>query len=486
VQKTLEKFGLLLSSAPEKTKQVAESEAGKIIGQNPSAGVPLSPGKAVSVIVGVAAKQAQVPNVCDKPLGVAQKALQAAGLSVGPVQPSVKDLTAKTLPTNCQQPAAGQQAAGKSPVSLFLASPKGASGGGVPEVTNEPADTAAKKLQDQGLNTVIIPVLAPLGAAQVGTVVSQKPGQGAQLAKGSTVYLYVSTQPMVAYDDGQNVQLLQYPAGSATGQPKALTAAATGSTDTEPSWSADGTMIAYDSRASAAGSPGAVHVVSVDGSNDRLVPGTGDYHRPVFAPLAGSGLLAFTQILTDASGQRRGALCVVDVPATGTISTPACTAPDPTYILDRPTWAPDGLSIATIAFDPQTNQPVGVRDFTIGIPGTAGWQPSATLTLQGKHPAFAAWSPALAGGPILAFAAGPAILTAASIAGPGKPLATYPGNVQAALAWRADSVIVVGADCTSGAQAMVEYATASPSPVQLSVPGCNPSVQPLPAPPPPG
>jgi beta-lactam-binding protein with PASTA domain len=485
VQKYLEKFGLLLSSAPAKTKQVAASEAGKIVGQNPSPGVRLKAGQAVSVIVGVASKQVQVPNVCDQTLGAAQKALQAAGLSVGPVQPSAKDPNLKTLAKDCQQPAVGQSVAGKTPVSLFLEAP---GGGGVPDVGNQPAAAAAKALQSQGLKTVIIPVLAPLGASQVGSVVAQKPGKGAALAKGSTVYLYVSTQPAVAYDDGTNVQLLTAPAGGA-GQSKALTAAATGTIDTEPSWNADGTLIAYSSRPTAGGA-GTIHVVAADGSDDRTVPGGGDYHRPAFAPLAGSGLLAFTQIVTGTGGGSTGALCVVNVPDTGTIATPVCTAPDPTYLLDRPTWSPDGLSIATVALDPSTSQPAGVRVFTAGTAFIGPWTPAAALSLQGKKPLSLAWSPSLPTGALLAYAAGPAIATTSTPASPGKALPPYAAGVQAALDWRADGVLVIGGlDCSSAPPAMEEELAASttpPTPFPLSVNGCNPSAQPLPAPPPAG
>ncbi len=36
-------------------------------------------------------------------------------------------------------------------------------------------------------------------------MVTQKPGSGAALAKGSTVYLYTSALPRVAYDSGGSV-----------------------------------------------------------------------------------------------------------------------------------------------------------------------------------------------------------------------------------------------------------------------------------------
>ena len=84
VQKLLEHFGLLLTNNPAATKIVAaKNEVGKIISQNPGPGFKLSPGKAVAVVVGVAAKQVPVPDVCGKPLAQSQAALKAAKLTVG-------------------------------------------------------------------------------------------------------------------------------------------------------------------------------------------------------------------------------------------------------------------------------------------------------------------------------------------------------------------------------------------------------------------
>ncbi len=62
--------------------------------------------------------------------------------------------------------------------------------------------------------------------------------------------------------------------------------------------------------------------------------------------------------------------------------------------------------------------------------------------------------------------------------------------MQAALDWRSDGVLVIGGlDCSTGQPAMEEELAASPTPptpFPLTVNGCNPSAQPLPAPPPAG
>ena len=162
MQELLEHLGLLLTNNPAATTIVAaKDEIGKMVSQNPGAGFKLSPGKAVAVVVGVAAKQVPVPSVCGKSLGDAQTALKQGGLTVGPVQPSAADPKAMTLANGCEVPAANQSVAQGSPVSLFLQS---AGANALPSVQNLTAAAAASKLQAAGLKTITIPVLATHGA----------------------------------------------------------------------------------------------------------------------------------------------------------------------------------------------------------------------------------------------------------------------------------------------------------------------------------
>jgi hypothetical protein len=196
-------------------------------------------------------------------------------------------------------------------------------------------------------------------------------------------------------------------------------------------------------------------------------------------------MLAFTEIT---SGATTGALCVIDVtqvpPPPATPPAATCTAPDPTYLLDRPTWDPSGLAIETVALNGSATPPtpVGVRTFASTTAFTGPWtEDSTALTLQGMRPTFIAWSPALQSGALFGYAVGPSLSVSSSAASPGTPLPPYSANVPDAFAWRADGDLVVGGlDCSAGPPAMYQTAsTATATPVALSVSGCDPSVQPL-------
>jgi beta-lactam-binding protein with PASTA domain len=476
VQSLLEKLGLLLTNNPAATKIVAaKDEIGKIVSQNPGPGFKLSPGKAVAVVVGVGAKQVPVPNVCGKSLGDAQKALKGADLSVGPVQPSGADPKTMTLGQGCEVPAANQSVAQGSPVSLFLQS---SGGNAAPSVQNLSAADAASKLQAAGLKTITIPVLAT--TVPVGNVVTQKPGQGASLAKGSTVYLYVSALPRVAYDSGGSVYVSSFGASGPSGSPLRLTSSTAA---IEPSWNADGTELTYVDRTSGSGT---VEIVAADGKSQPRPVATGaDYHRPVFAPLAGSGVIAFTRW----DGGTQSALCFLDTSQAN--ATPSCTTPT-SQLLDRPTWAPNGMSIAVLAETPG-NPPTtaGVIRFTTTTPFSAdatAWQADSAPYLAHPNnptndPTFLAYSPLNGTSFSLAYAQGNSIfLTGDPPTSPGSKVYDY--SVAPAFSWRIDGVLEVGGlDCSTQPPGIVVVAQSGGTSTPLGVNGCDPSVEPLPLPP---
>jgi beta-lactam-binding protein with PASTA domain len=479
VQKFLESHGLLLSNSPVKTKVVqAANQVGKVVGQNPGPGFKMKPGQALGIVVGVAAKQVPVPNVCGKKLGDAQTALKAAGLSTGPVQPSIKDANAMTLATGCEAPSSGSVAQG-TPISLFLQSP---GGGNVPSVANAPADQAAKTLQAAGLKTVTIPVLKTDVAP--GTVVAQRPDSSAKVAKGSTVYLYASAFPRIAYDTGTAIDISSFDLQGPAGAPAALTTA--GSAASEPSWNSDQTELAYVDHSAGGGS---IEVVAADGSSSPQAVAQGsattDYHRPVFAPLAGSTVLAFTEWISGT----QSALCFADISQSPI--QPSCTAPVP-ELLDRPAWSADGTQVDVIADTAGTTPgPEGVLAFTTA-PTTpaaaqaASWQTDGTMYLKrpdsSKDPTFLAWSPAVAGVSQLAYTSGNSIFITSSPTTTGTKL-TDVSTFPPALAWRTDGQLIVGSQSCATAPQPISSVGQTGTLTSLRVNGCNPSVEPLPLPP---
>jgi WD40-like Beta Propeller Repeat len=120
-----------------------------------------------------------------------------------------------------------------------------------------------------------------------------------------------------------------------------------------PSWSSDGRHVTY-ARAPDLGSPSGVFVADVGLPGDSTVradiqvpiAGTHPYDQtyPVFSPVAGSDLIAYSET-TSMRGTPRGEVFVI--PATG--GTPrqvTSTKTTSSYQIAQPSWSPDGRSIA--------------------------------------------------------------------------------------------------------------------------------------------
>ena len=213
-QPALEKVGLLLASTPAQTRVVAGAQVGKVVGQNPSAGVKLKPGSTVSLIVGVAAKPVVVPSVCNLTYTAAVKKLTAAQTDRRPGaavhQGPQRQDPGHRLPGAGRQPVGAGRLAGQ-PVPA-LAGRRRPAGGGRKAARRPPR----ARCRRPGFKTISIPVLAT--GATLGTVVAQQPGKGAAMSKGSTVYLYTATLPRVAYDTGGSIYLSSFGASGPVGQ----------------------------------------------------------------------------------------------------------------------------------------------------------------------------------------------------------------------------------------------------------------------------
>src|SRR6185437_10300336 len=204
----------------------------------------------------------------------AQQALTSSHLTVGQVQPSTATPASVTLPTGCSVPAADstKQVPFGTPVNLFMqgtgGSGSGGGGGGgggggtaVPGLVGMTESAADTTLTGAGLSGTAIQVLSP--SVPAGTVAAQAPAKGATISPGGAVFLYVSTTPRIAYDGGAaaNMSAISMLSGSTTST--LVNGAPNGFANVEPSWSPDGTRIAYVSKQLASPGIGTIHVVNL-------------------------------------------------------------------------------------------------------------------------------------------------------------------------------------------------------------------------------
>ena len=266
-----------------------------------------SPGSAVSFIVGVAAKQATVPRcVQHQPFyGRRQEALNGAEPDRRPcaavrARTRRKDARERLLRRRRRTSRSSRGLAGQPvPAEQRRRAALPAVGG------KSAAAATAARCRPRDSRPITIPVLAT-DAPRVGNVVAQKPGTGRPHAKGSTVYLYTAPAR-----------------GSPTTTAAASTCSSFGSTPGRGSaldWRRHG-------RPSRAGTPTGTQIAFID-RDDRprarstsppptaaqrrisRSPTGADYHRPVFAPLAGSDGCWRSPEWT---GSPRSSLCFLDL-----------------------------------------------------------------------------------------------------------------------------------------------------------------------------
>jgi serine/threonine-protein kinase len=157
-----------------------------VLQQNPPAGQQVPPGSAVSLIVTAAPVNVVVPNIIGLALSLATDAIRASGLQLGVV--GRQQSGAAPPDTVIQQnPAAGQQVAPGTSVSLVLATaPDGVV---VPDVVGLTLAKATKKINLAGLTIGQVQKQPSNGPA--GVVLQQKPVAGERAATGAAVDLVI-------------------------------------------------------------------------------------------------------------------------------------------------------------------------------------------------------------------------------------------------------------------------------------------------------
>jgi beta-lactam-binding protein with PASTA domain/tRNA A-37 threonylcarbamoyl transferase component Bud32 len=160
---------------------------GYVIKTNPTEGNNVPENTVVTLYVSGGPQQVTVPNVVGESSSTAQSTLTGKGLNVKQVaDPSS---TAATGTVTKQSPGANATVSPGSTITISV------SGGAVtvPSVVGDSASTAQQILQGAGFQVNTKTVAGP-SSAQAGDVFQQTPAPNSQVAKGSSVTIYVAAQ----------------------------------------------------------------------------------------------------------------------------------------------------------------------------------------------------------------------------------------------------------------------------------------------------
>ncbi|HEY7952456.1 MAG TPA: Stk1 family PASTA domain-containing Ser/Thr kinase [Solirubrobacteraceae bacterium] len=183
----LARSGLKASATQASSATVA---AGNVISQAPRPGSEVKKGSRVSLVVSTGPSSLGMPNVVGKSEAQALAVLQAAGLkSTTQTQASTKVKQGIVISTN---PTAGTELEEGSPVTVLVSS--GPQQVSVPEVTGSSEAEAKAALKAAGLKLGTV-TQQPSNEVAPGTVLSQSPVTGTQLAAGQSVDLTVAQAP---------------------------------------------------------------------------------------------------------------------------------------------------------------------------------------------------------------------------------------------------------------------------------------------------
>src|SRR4051812_36856123 len=301
---------------PSQKQKVDDKAApGSIVGQTPAAGDKAKKESPVTVLVAVGSGKVTVPSIVGQTAGDAEKTLRAKNLTLGQASPQPVDPKGKI---SSQIPAANEIVKAGTPVNIFYPDPsaadakkkkkgdkKGGAGaaaaGGagaaagagakdivVPAVAGLKTDEYAKKAADLG---IVPEVLKRFDDSPPTTLFATDPPGGTKVAKGAKVKLLVSVgQPQVVFTNGKDILRVDGRNGK-----KFDPVAASPSDEEQPTWSADGTRVAY----TADGKIFLKDITKKEAPSIPLPHGNDSYENLTWAPTPEVNLLAMTQTLSD-------------------------------------------------------------------------------------------------------------------------------------------------------------------------------------------
>ncbi len=367
---------------PNKKEKVdAKAVPGTVLEQTPEAGAKAEKGTPVTILVAVGTGKVTVPDITKKTAGDAEKLLRAKKLTLG--QASPQPIDPKKL-IESQIPAAGEAVKAGTAVNIFYPDPaaadkkkgdkkgedkkngdkkngavvppgKGAKDIVVPAFQGKKLDAYAKEAADLGIVPVVKKVF---NDAPAPTLVGTEPPGGTKVANGAKVQVLVSVgQPQVVFTNGKDILRMN----GATGK-KFDPIAASPAKETDPTWSADGTHVAYV----ADGRIFMKDITKKDAKAITLSAEGDEFDNLAWAPTADVNLLAMVKKDGDDTN-----LCLGQI--TKDPMKINCFA-EPGFALARTVrWAPDGRSI--LAF--------GIKGgFSTGTFGIVRWK------VKAKKPSF--------------------------------------------------------------------------------------------------
>ncbi len=167
----------------------ADVDEGVAIDTDPPAGTVAAEGDTVVLRVSGGPGDTTVPDVTGKPEDAATSELRRAGFEVKSQTRASSDVDKGVVIS--QSPAGNSMAENGSTVTIVVSG--GAEQVQVPDVTGQSQSGAEQTLREAGL--VPSASTAPSEDADPGTVISQDPGGGASVDRGSTVTIVVATAP---------------------------------------------------------------------------------------------------------------------------------------------------------------------------------------------------------------------------------------------------------------------------------------------------